>query len=145
VQHQEHDLGIPGRVLVRVQGLQAFHGLQAEGRGGVVQAEQVGREIHHHVAVGRVVFWYFREDARKEGGDETGQHIDGAGLFADVHDAQPEGHDAGQRQGDVHHRHLGRGKRAVNDALEDFCIAKEQPLCQCCDETDEEETGPDVI
>jgi hypothetical protein len=81
----------------------------------------------------------------KKGAMTLGQPADRAGLFADVHDAQPQRHHAGQRQGDVHHAHLGGVEGAVDDALEDFGIAQENPLGQCRDEANQEEAGPDVI
>ena len=65
----------------RVEGLQAFHRLQPEWRGRVVQAQQVGREIHNHVAVGRVVRRHAGEDAREERRDNLRQQVDRAGLF----------------------------------------------------------------
>src|SRR5471030_321877 len=145
VQHQEHDLRVAGLVGIRVQGLQALHRFQAEGRGGVVEAEQVGGKIHHHVAGGRVVARHVGEDAREEGRDQPCQQVDGAGLLADIHDAQPQRHHAGQRQGDIHHAGARRVEGAVDDALEDFGVAQEQPLRQRGGEADQEKAGPDIV
>src|SRR5690606_29246946 len=45
VEHQEQDLGVGGGVLLRIELLQRVHGLDAYGRGGIVQAEDIGGEV----------------------------------------------------------------------------------------------------
>jgi hypothetical protein len=82
---------------------------------------------------------------RDVGRDDFCQPANRAGLFADVHDAQPQGHHAGQRQGNVHHADLGGIEGAVDDALEDLGISKEDPLGQRRDEANQEKADPDVI
>ena len=87
--------------LVRVELLQLAHGLQAQGRGGVVQAQHVGGHVHDDAAAGGVAGGNAGEEAPQQRAEDAGQQVHRAALFADAHDAQPQAHDAGQAQGDL--------------------------------------------
>ena len=71
VQAEEHDLRIGSHRLVRVQFLQAFHGFQSERRGGIIEPQQVGRKIHDHQSMRRVILRHFGEEAGEERPDNA--------------------------------------------------------------------------
>ena len=91
-----------------------------------------------------MVLGHLRKDAREKRANGPGNEANRAGAFANVEQAQPQGHDAGQGQRNVHHRHFGGRERAINDALEHFGVAHEQPLRQSGGKADKEKPGPDV-
>ncbi len=54
VDGQEHGHAVGGGVFDGVEGLQLGHGFEAHGRGRVVEADHVGREIHEDGTLSRV-------------------------------------------------------------------------------------------
>jgi hypothetical protein len=101
VEHQEHDHRVAGHVLVRVDLLQLAHRLQAQRRGGVVQPQHVGAEVHHDAAAGRVAARNVGEQAPEQRVHGAREELDHAGLLAHLHDAQPQAHHADQAERDV--------------------------------------------
>jgi hypothetical protein len=86
---------------LRVELLQLAHGLEAQGRGRVVQAQQIGAEIHHHAARRRVASGHAGKEAAKERRHGAGKQLYHPGALADFHDAQPQAHHAHQAQRDI--------------------------------------------
>jgi len=54
VEAEKHDLAVGSPAFVRVDFLHAFHGFQAKGGGGIVEAKKIGGEIHGHESIGRM-------------------------------------------------------------------------------------------
>ncbi len=145
VQDQKHDLGVGGRVGIGVEGLQALHRFQAEGRGGIIQADHVGGKIHDHLAVGGVVAGYLRKKLIEKRANDAGQHVDGSGFFTHIEDTQKERHNARQRQGDVHHGYLGHVEHPLYHEFESQGIAQEDELDQRDNEGNDKEENKNVV
>ena len=94
VEGEEHAHGMGSGVFFAVEGLQLLHGLDAEGGGGVIEAEHVCGEIEENGAGGGVIFGYAGEDNAEEGRDEPGEGRDETGGFGEFHEAEPEGDEA---------------------------------------------------
>ena len=67
VQYEEHNHGVRRRVLLRVQLLHLLHGLQAEGRGSIVEAQHVGRNVHEDTARDGMSLRNLREEPCEDG------------------------------------------------------------------------------
>jgi len=83
------------------------------------------------------------KDAAEERRDEAAEEFDQPALFTDLHDAQPQAHDADQAERDVE-TGLGGIEQPVQDAREDVEIALQQ-LRHRRDKADEDEGDPDFI
>jgi hypothetical protein len=144
VEHQEHDLGVGRGVLLGVELLKLLHGLEAEGRGGVVQTEHVGREVHDHGSVDRVVTGDLGEEAMEEGPYDLGQRRHHAALLSHAHESKPEGEHAREAQRDLEaqRRHL---EGAVHHRREDLGILEHHELHRGHHEGDEKEPDPDDV
>ena len=140
VQHEEHDLRVARDrlVFVRVQFLQLFHRLQAHRRGRVVEAEHVCADVHEHRAHDRVVLRNFGEQAAEQWGDDFRENLDGSRLLANLHDAEPEGKNAREAEGDFKRR-LRHVERAEDSLVEDSGIAEGEPLHHARDKRAKEE------
>jgi len=90
-QTEKSALGIRGRVLFRVERLEFLHGLKAQRRAGVAQAEQVGADGHGDRPHGGMIFRYTGKKALEHGPQQTGHLGRQAGLFRHFHQTRPEG------------------------------------------------------
>ena len=52
------------RVIFGIEGLEVFHGLDAQRRGRITQSEEVGQQIERDRSYGRVAFRYVSEEKR---------------------------------------------------------------------------------
>ena len=90
VQHQEHDLGVRGRVGLGVQFLQLLHSLQPERRRRVVESKHIGGEVHDHRPVHRMVPGDLGKQPVKERPHDLRQDVDRAAPLAHAHQSQPQ-------------------------------------------------------
>ena len=144
VEHQEQDLRVAGDGCAGVELLQGLHGLEADGRGGVVQAQAVGGEVQGDQADGRVAGRDFRHQAQEQRAQGLGQPLDDAGLLGDPQKAQPQGQGAEQQDHDLD-RQLGHGEDAFHHRREDPGVAADQPLRQRRHGSHDEEAKPQAI
>ena len=144
VEHKEHDHGVAGAVLLVVERLQALHGFQAEGRGGVVEAEHVGADVHENVADDGMPLGDAGEEAAEHGTEHAGHGVDYAALFANLHDAEPKRQHAREAERNLEGRARGV-ERGVDDGGEDLDVAEENEFDHGHEEGHEEEGYPDVI
>jgi len=89
VEHQEQDLSVGRRIGDGVELLQRLHGFQADGRGGVVQAQAVGGKVEGDQTDRGVPGGHFGHQAAKQRAEGLGQPIDDPGFFGDPQKAQP--------------------------------------------------------
>ena len=144
VEHQEHNHGIGGRVFLLVQLLHLLHGLQAEGRGGIVETQHIGGDIHEDTAGDGVPLGYLGEQFDKHRRQQTRQHVDHAAALTNLHDAKPEGEHAREAEGDFK-RGLRRRERRVHHRRKHLIVAHEHHLHQGNDEGNEEKSYPNII
>ena len=144
VEHQEHNHGIGGRVFLLVQLLHLLHGLQAEGRGGIVETQHIGGDIHKDAAGDGVPLGYLGEQFDKHRRQQARQHVDHAAALANLHDAEPEGEHARKAEGDFK-RGLRRRERRVHHRRKHLIVAHERHLHQSNDEGNEEKSYPNII
>ena len=90
VEHEEHNHGVGGRVLLGVQLLHLLHGLQSERSSGIVEAEHVGGYVHEDAARDGMALGYVGKQTGEDGRQQAGQHIDHSALLADSHHAEPQ-------------------------------------------------------
>ena len=95
------------------------------------------------VSARRMARWNVREDAAEKRSQRASEQLDEAAAFADLHESQPQAHDAGESERDFE-TGLGRVEQASENPREDVCVAL-QRLEQGSDEADEEETSPDEV
>ena len=128
IDRQEGAHGVGRRSGTGVERLQSLHGFQAEGCGGVTEAEHVGGDVHHHRSHGGVIAGNVGKEPRQQGPEHGRETLHGARFLCQSHDAEPEGHDGSQRQGDRHEGGLagleGRGGHRLRLPGED---PKEDP------------------
>lgn len=62
VQHNEHDLRIGGGAGLAIQRLELTHRIEPEWRGGVIEPQHVGGDIHHHRALRRMALRHAGEE-----------------------------------------------------------------------------------
>jgi hypothetical protein len=134
MQSQEHDLGITGNIFFRIQFLQAFHGFKAKRGGCIVQPQEIGRKVHHHMSHGRVLFRHFREQPGKKWAYQPGKKPDSPGLLAYAHEAEEQRHDTDQFERQLN-TVSGRFKNAVYDHFEDQRIVQKSPFYECDQES----------
>ncbi|MNJ53357.1 hypothetical protein D3C77_487420 [compost metagenome] len=144
IEHQEEDLRVAGGRGAGVEFLQCAHGLEADGRSGVVQAQAVGGEVEGNQAQGRMAGRDFRHQPGEQRAEDLGQPLDHAGLFGNLQKAQPQGQGAEQQDHDLD-RELGHGKDAFDHCREDPGVTAHQPLCQRRDGGDQEKTKPKAV
>ena len=89
-QHDKHDHGIAGALLILVQFLQLGHGFESHRRSRIVESQHIGRDVHKHRSEHRMVLGQFGEDTTEEGRHATAERIDHAAAFTDLHHARPE-------------------------------------------------------
>ncbi len=102
VHRQQHAHGVGRDAGIGVEALELLHGAKAEGRGGVVQAQQIGREVHGDGTEGRMVLRHLREQPTQRGPQGAPERMDEPGLGGQAHHAQPERHDRHQIAGQDH-------------------------------------------
>ncbi|MNZ96010.1 hypothetical protein D3C78_1151860 [compost metagenome] len=144
IQHQEENLRVARRVLARVELLKRLHRLEADGGGGVVQAQAVGGEVEGDQADGRVTGRYFRHQPAEQRPQQPRQRIHQAGLLGDAQEAEPERQGAEQQD---HHfdRQLGHGEQAFHHGGEHRRLAADQPARQRRHCGDHEEAQPQAV
>jgi hypothetical protein len=113
VEHQEQDLRVGGRHRVGVEPLQLAHGLQADGRGGVVQPQRVGREVHGDEPERRVPGGHARHQAPEERPQQPREPADQPRRLGDAQETEPQRERAEQQ-----HHHLDRQPRHGEQALD---------------------------
>ena len=144
VDDHEQDHLVGGAVGLAVERLQLAHGLQAQRRGGVVEPERVGREVHHDGAAGGVAVGDAGEQAPEQRPERARHGLDHAALLADAHEPQPQAHDAGEPEGDLETGLRGVEQRR-DDVAEDVGAPEDHRLPDGGGEGDEEERGPDPV
>jgi hypothetical protein len=144
IEHQEENLRIAGGSAARIELLQRAHGLEADRRGGIVQAQAIGGEIQGDQSQGRMATWHFGHQATEQGAQGLGQPIDDTGFFGDLEKAQPKREGAEQQH---HHldRQLGHGEQALDHCGENARIVAQQPLAQCRNSRHQEKAEPKAI
>ena len=144
VEHQEQDLRVAGDGVAGVELLQRLHGLEADRRGGVVQAQAVGGEVQRDQADGRVPGRHFRHQAQEQRAQRLGQPLDDPGFLGNPQKAQPEREGAEQQDHDLD-RQLGHGENAFHHRREDPGVTADQPLRQRRNGSHDEEAKPQAI
>ena len=86
----------------------------------------------------------FGEEAAEQRRDNLCENLDGAGLFANLHDAEPERKNTGKPDGDFKCR-LGHVEGAKNCLVEYSRIAEGNPLDHAGDKCAKEENEPNYI
>jgi hypothetical protein len=144
IQHQEQDLRIAGRVGARVERLQLAHRAQADGRGGVVQAQHVRGEIQRDEADRRMAARHLGHEAREQRPQRPGEQVHEARALGDAQEAQPQGERAEEED-----HHFDREARHVEQRRhhrrEHAGIAQPQPAHGRRDGGNEEETEPEAV
>ena len=144
IQHQEHDLGVGRRVLVRVQVLEFLHGLQAQGGRRVVQPQHVRCEVHDDGTMNRVVLGHLREKLVEERPHQTGKHVHGPAPLPHLHEPEPKGEHTNEADADLH-CHPGHLEGAVHHGREDLRVLEEHQANESHEQGDQEEGDPEVI
>lgn len=101
VEHQKHNHRVGGRVFLGIQFLHLRHGPQSGGRGGIVEAEHVGGDVHEDGSDDGMILGDVGEESGEHRTECPRQYIDHSGALTDFHDSQPEREHARQTQ-----RHL---------------------------------------
>src|SRR5258705_13419817 len=89
---KKHDLRIGCPFFNRVQFLQAFHCFDPKRCCCIIQTQEIGGKIHHHMSMGRMIFWYTWKDPGKEWPNDPGQESYSARFFGDAHESHEQGH-----------------------------------------------------
>ena len=118
VERKESAHGIRGGTGMRIQRFEIFHRAQPERSGGVAEAEHVGGNVHEHGAHGGMLGRHVRKKPPHDGTQCTREDGNEAGAFGQAHGAEPQGHDADERQGGFHHGEVGHLKAFVGDKFE---------------------------
>ena len=90
VEHQEHNHGIRGGVLLRIDLLQLFHRLEAQWCGCIVKSQHIGGDIHEDTTCHGMTLGHVRKQTHEQRRQQSGQHIDHTTLLANLHHTQPE-------------------------------------------------------
>ena len=143
VEHEEHDHGIRGRVLLPVEFLQALHCLEAQRRSGIVEAQHVRAEVHKDVAEDGMPSRYLRKEAHHERRQPAGQDVHQSALLPYLHYAHPEREHARQPEGNLEGS-LGIVESAVHNGGEDVGVSQ-QELHSSNEESDGKEANPNVV
>ena len=144
VYHQKHNHRIGGGIFLRIQFLQAFHRLESEGGGGIVQSQHISRHVHENASCYGMPFGNIGEEFGEQWAEHTREEGDNSALFADAHDAHPKRQHTGQPEGNLESR-LGRSKGRVDDVGEYLRITKAyQPYCSY-NKSQHEKSNPNVI
>lgn len=146
VQDEEHDLRIAcdGLVIVWVQVLELLHGLEAHRGSRIVETEHVRADVHEHRAHDRVPLRDFGEEPRKKRLHDFCQNLDGACLFTDFQDAEPQAQNAREAECDFECR-LGHVECTEDSLVKNAGIAKSKPLHDACDKCTEEKHEPNYV
>ena len=91
-----------------------------------------------------MIFGQVWEQFAEDGSGQPGERLYESAPFADFHDAEPQGEDAGQSDGDFKPR-FGRGKRRVDDVCKHGRISAEDEFAQCHGKGNQEKGNPNVI
>ncbi|RMO15436.1 hypothetical protein ALQ47_05287 [Pseudomonas cichorii] len=144
IEHQKQDLRVTGGGLAGIQFLQRAHRLEADGRGGVIQAQGVGSEVEGNQAQCGMARRHFRHQAQKQRPQHLGQPVDNPGLFGNPQKAQPERERAEQQH---HHfdRKLGHRKDALDHRGKNTGVAPNQPLPHGRHARNDKKTKPQAI
>ena len=89
VEYQEQDLRIARAGRARVELLQGPHGLEADGRGSVIQPKAIGGEVQGDKAQCRMTGRDFRHQALEQRPQRLAQPVDDAGFFGNAQKTQP--------------------------------------------------------
>ena len=143
VEHQEHDHGIRGRVLLLVQLLQALHRFEAQGRRSIVEAQHVRAEVHEDVAEHGMSGGNLREEPHHEGREPACQHVDQSTPLAYLHNAHPEREHARQSERNLEGS-LGIVESTVHNGREDVRVTQHK-LHRSNQKSDGKEANPNVV
>ena len=141
---EEHHHRVRRRVFLAVQLLQLLHRLQTHRRRGVVESEEVRREVHEYRPCRRVPRRDAGEELAEDRGRQPRKRLHHAPALAYLHNAHPERQHARQPQRYLETR-LCRGEGRIDYLVEYLHVARQHQPPRRHHKGDEEEPYPYIV